>query len=575
MSFAYPFHQDSLRHTDGKDQNPLAAPRRLLPRKGGSVGQREAFPEVQIPARANCIKHRARLANTLVARKNCKQQHYPEPRAASPRGRAGRAGGSLGTGGCPVDCARDVPASPPPNRAGGDVLGHGPARRLPALARGGCKPRSRTRPRAAAPRAPRGRRAAAPPPERHRGGSGAGWRLGPCGKLRPRCAGGRQGAPLRQGGPLGFVGVFCWLVCLGFSLVGRVSLFLAGRTERCLLSADRSTINRCPPSQPSAPRTAMPRGRARAARPALGCRSPARPRPVRPVPRRCRRPLPSAPALTGCPEAQATKLTVSASHTPRIIPAEPARRPPGAGHKGETGGRRRWAAPEGAGQGRWRPGSGPPRSFRGLGAALRRARCLGRAGCRLRCRLRRPPSAPSARRRRRGSQLNPAEIPAGLQHRLAAPPASGKKQRAATAGSRPSQIQASFPPSLLLRLLRLGLPSLVLPPSGKHEQRRGPAESRLAPYKTGDVERLPLAAVFSAALCAGLAPPRCQLRVSGTSKMEGAKITGRGATPKMPAHRESPLSFFPQNSIFLDFSLSTRRLETFKGEGRQSEGCDL
>lgn len=258
-----------------------------------------------------------------------------------------------------------------------------------------------------------------------------------------------------------------------------------------------------PPEPAQCPRTAMPRGKARAARPALRWQNQGgRPRPVpsRPLPRGCRRPLPSAPALTGCPEAQATKLTVSASHTPRIIPAEPARRPPGAGHKGETGGRRRSAAPEGAGQGRWRPGSGPPRSCRGAprcapalpgGPGARGAGARGLQAAR--CRLRRPPSAPSARRRRRGSQLNPAEIPAGLQHRLAAPPASGKKQRAATAGSRPSQIQATFPPSLLL--LRPRLPSLVLPPSGKHEQRRGPTgptERRLARYKTGDVERLPL-----------------------------------------------------------------------------------
>lgn len=50
VSFAYPFPQDNLRSTDGKDQNPLAGPRRLLPRKGGSVRRREAFPEVQIPA---------------------------------------------------------------------------------------------------------------------------------------------------------------------------------------------------------------------------------------------------------------------------------------------------------------------------------------------------------------------------------------------------------------------------------------------------------------------------------------------------------------------------------------------
>lgn len=102
--------------------------------------------------------------------------------------------------------------------------------------------------------------------------------------------------------------------------------------------------------------------------------------PSRPVPSGYRRPLPSAPALTGCPEAQATKLTVSASHTPRIIPAEPARRPPGAGHKGESGGRRRSAAPEGRGAGpvapRVRPAALLPR-----GSALRRCR---RARCSLR-----------------------------------------------------------------------------------------------------------------------------------------------------------------------------------------------
>lgn len=201
----------------------------------------------------------------------------------------------------------------------------------------------------------------------------------------------------------------------------------------------------------------MPRDRAVAVRPSLGEHSQGgRPYPV--LSRRGPRGSPPAPppaqALTGCPEAQATKLTVSASHTPRIIPAKAARRPPGAGHKGETGGRRRSAAPAGRGAGPRAP-SGPPRFFRSsprsappLPGGPDAARRWGAQAASLRAAdsAALPPSAPSARRRRRGSQLNPAEIPAGLQHRLAAPPASGRRRRAAAAGSRPSQIQATFPP---------------------------------------------------------------------------------------------------------------------------------
>lgn len=64
-------------------------------RVGGSL--ETGFPRGTNPGnRANCIKQRARLANTLVARKKCKQQHYPEHLAASPWGRAGRVRSRLG-----------------------------------------------------------------------------------------------------------------------------------------------------------------------------------------------------------------------------------------------------------------------------------------------------------------------------------------------------------------------------------------------------------------------------------------------------------------------------------------------
>lgn len=214
------------------------------------------------------------------------------------------------------------------------------------------------------------------------------------------------------------------------------------------------------------------------------------------------RPVPPAPplarSLTGCPEAQATKLRVSASHTHRILPAEPARRPPVAGHKGESG-----AAALGSARGRGagpRAPSGPFRSA-AVGAPLRAARRHNAArlwGCPAAAAAASSSSSAALPLARFSPSFPPALRPecAAAAARLPVKPRRNSCRITTQIGSSPSQWKeaarlrrrlsplansSNFPPSpprplppqkKNLRPLSI-LPSAVLPPSGKHEQRAG------------------------------------------------------------------------------------------------------